>query len=423
MVAVAVAEGVAGRAGRRGSPATGFDREVHEVGRMWGWGFQGCKVARGLSRSQCGRQACRQEGPQGVARGEVGHLWVAGGLRGCLGVTSQGVAGGQAGASTLTVRSPQASRWSHRQESLKHIESNTLLISSKHPALCVSSFDACVQSPDHICQAEKKSRSSRVGSKWQSEVAEGWRELEKAGYKGFRHAWTEHPVRKKPCLEGLTPTARQIAIIDLCFVVACTEARVNTESLESLDVVRDLIIDVSQGVERGSWGKTLPTITTSNRSYMYGNDRLISPVELLQVYGWPCPTDHIPGLSSCSLLDVVAECMPLQALAVPLLALVLAMGTRLPGLYDSPVHAGHVRAGGGQNLNSLKHRLLWPSTFVVVTALPSSSPSLFQPPLIVLLRSVAVPPVVVAAVCVNASHHSGPVYVCSCRPVEPDSNH
>lgn len=141
------------------------------------------------------------------------------------------------------------------------------------------------------------------------------------------------------------------------------DAGIDAESLESLNIAKDLILDVSQGIERGSFGNYLATVTTSNKSYMFGHDRVVLPCELLQVYGWPCPARRIPNLSTTGLLDLVAECMPLQAVAVPLMALVLAMGDRLPGLYanrcdDSLQRTGNgsVASRGGQDFNACEHR-------------------------------------------------------------------
>lgn len=182
--------------------------------------------------------------------------------------------------------------------------------------------------------------------------------MEAAGFRGRRQAWTAHPQRRAPTLEGLTPTARQIAIIDLCFAATCVGLGIDSESGESVSAVQDLIVDVSQGIERGSWGRSLSTITTSNRSYLFGRDRLATSIELLQVYGWPVPRTRIHRLSSGQLLDLVAECMPLQALTVPFLALICAMGDRLPGVYATHVNVGElppicgsVAAAGGHNLN------------------------------------------------------------------------
>lgn len=94
-----------------------------------------------------------------------------------------------------------------------------------------------------------------------------------------------------------------------------------------MSVVQDITIEVSRPIGRGSWGKSLPRFTARNQCYMYGHHRLLTPIELLQVHGWPFPEWRIHSMTGTGLPDLLAESMPLQAVAVPLLAIVLAMWT------------------------------------------------------------------------------------------------
>jgi hypothetical protein len=131
-------------------------------------------------------------------------------------------------------------------------------------------------------------------------------------------------------LQGIG-TERQRAVINYAFVQFCVKRNIDPSSVESLRLANNLYMDVSQSIGRQSAVEHIPAIASSTLVYSYRLDRCILPEELMQVYGFPAPRET--GLTPAALKDLVSECMALPSLGVAVLALLGALGTRLPGLW------------------------------------------------------------------------------------------
>lgn len=176
-------------------------------------------------------------------------------------------------------------------------------------------------------------------SKWQEHTEVAWKELRAKGIVLSRTAWTEHPLKKPPPrLQGLSCTERQLAVINYVFARHCLKRGLDPASEDSLKATTRLMVDVSQSIGRQTHGtEHLPAVASSTLVYSYFHDRVISPAELLQVYGFPAP----PGEAGSreSLKDLVSECMALPSLGVVLVAMLSSVGPLFPGTFPNAVQA------------------------------------------------------------------------------------
>jgi hypothetical protein len=186
---------------------------------------------------------------------------------------------------------------------------------------------------------QEQTGSSDMRTKWQEHTEAAWEQLRAQGIVSSRTAWTAHPLKKPPPrLQGLSCTERQLAVINYVFVRYCAKQAVDPASEDSLKVTRCLMVDVSQSIGRQTCGtEHVPAIASSTLVYSYFHDKVISPAELLQVYGFPAP----PGEAGSreNLKDLVAECMAMPSLGVVLVAMLSSVGPLFPGVFPSAVQA------------------------------------------------------------------------------------
>ena len=129
-------------------------------------------------------------------------------------------------------------------------------------------------------------------------------------------------------------------MIHYVYVRHCLKHGVDPASPDSLRLVRHLQADCSQSISRQVAGcEHLPAITSSSVVYSYHHDRVLTPAELLRAYGFPgiqtimSRTGH-GRLTADSLKDLASECMALPCLGVVIVAMMCALGQRLPGLWS-----------------------------------------------------------------------------------------
>ena len=106
---------------------------------------------------------------------------------------------------------------------------------------------------------------------WKTKTAEAWQQLRQEGFdvdKVGMEPWTSHPLKSMK-LTGLGGTPRQKAVLNVCFATWCLKHSISPSSPESLVVVKDLVCDVSSGVERKPWKTHIGAICGSTRWYIF----------------------------------------------------------------------------------------------------------------------------------------------------------
>jgi len=106
---------------------------------------------------------------------------------------------------------------------------------------------------------------------WKTKTAEAWQLLRQEGLDDATvgtEPWTNHPLKRTE-LKGISGTPRQKAVLNVCFASWCLKHKVSPSSPESLVVVKDLVCDVSSGVERKPWKAHIGAICGSTQWYLF----------------------------------------------------------------------------------------------------------------------------------------------------------
>ncbi|CAE7788012.1 CHT1 [Symbiodinium sp. CCMP2592] len=171
----------------------------------------------------------------------------------------------------------------------------------------------------------KTATSSSAGTKWQAQEKALRSELPP----DLRHQskpWTGAArLQGLGGPQGCLPRTR--AMIDLAFLF--TKLSKGGSAAENSDIIRNLVVDVSQALERKPWG--LRTLLASTSLYSFEHDRLVLPMEGLRLLGFSTKCLY-PSLSQGEIADLVGNAMSLPSVTIVCASLLSAALPRLPGL-------------------------------------------------------------------------------------------
>ena len=120
-------------------------------------------------------------------------------------------------------------------------------------------------------------------------------------------------------LHGSTPL--QLATLDIC---ASVMLKLHGE------IPNDCIVDISQSAERKPWkiGGTIPTPCTSSMFYLLKHRRLLTPVTMFEIMGWPKEKLNLNGLSVHDARILVGQMMAVPCVGAVLAAVLTAVPLR-----------------------------------------------------------------------------------------------
>lgn len=120
-------------------------------------------------------------------------------------------------------------------------------------------------------------------------------------------------------LLGLTPL--QVGTLDIC---ASVMLKLHGE------IPNDCIVDISQSAERKPWkiGGGIPTPCTSSMFYLLKHRRLLTPVTMFEIMGWPKEKLNLNGLSVHDARILVGQMMAVPCVGAVLAAVLSAVPLR-----------------------------------------------------------------------------------------------
>ena len=141
-------------------------------------------------------------------------------------------------------------------------------------------------------------------------------------------------------LQGMWDTKREIKVLEVFLISSCLQQGLSPATPDDLKKTsQNRTADISQNLSwlRPDRGHITGVFCTESRVYSFAEDRLLHPVELLGSVGWKTSTTgpNINGLTVAELQDLVGECQALQCLGAATWALILAVGSALPGAWGN----------------------------------------------------------------------------------------
>ena len=208
-------------------------------------------------------------------------------------------------------------------------------------------FSRFVLTPPHPRASEHTTEPrTRASSRtWKHEC-----DSQRRVWQGANWPWHDaHPLAKKQLL-GLAGTAREREILEVRLLQRCARLGLPLHSEADLALAcQGFFCDVSQNIrtvvrsvcsenspadtQAADDGFLLPTLCTQSRVYSYAHDQLVHPADILHAFGWFAVNSSC--INHAALCDLVGECQAVQCAASAQWALLLALGTRLPNLWDS----------------------------------------------------------------------------------------
>lgn len=158
-----------------------------------------------------------------------------------------------------------------------------------------------------------------------------WIERSKAARVSLRAPLGSKPWSSQAKLLGVT-SAREVELLDIAWIAHCNSHSEdpNITGARRQQLARDLVVDVSQAVERRPWRVGMKTFTTSAMMYAYRLDRVLTPQEAGVMLG------HAPqvfrGLCEGEVRSLVGEAMALPCCGAGVAALFI--GCDFPDLLD-----------------------------------------------------------------------------------------
>ena len=92
----------------------------------------------------------------------------------------------------------------------------------------------------------------------------------------------------------------------------------------SADVAAEYVVDVSQSIQRASWGRSIRTITTSSTIFSFKHQRLLKPHQHLSIMGMPPTHVSLLGLTETNVRNLAGEAFADPCAAVGIVSLMLA---------------------------------------------------------------------------------------------------
>ena len=128
----------------------------------------------------------------------------------------------------------------------------------------------------------------------------------------------------------------EIAVLDRCVALAIPPTVVATDLDARKRVARDLLVDLSQGVQRKPWMVGgIGRVTTHSRWYSCDRDAVLQPEELWANYGrYVAGADSATHLPISSMQRLLGDCMAVQPVAALVHAMICEYGGRIPGLWS-----------------------------------------------------------------------------------------
>ena len=130
----------------------------------------------------------------------------------------------------------------------------------------------------------------------------------------------------------------EMAVLDLCVQLGIPPTAVATDPDARKRVARDLLVDLSQGVQRKPWMVgAIGRVTTHSRWYSCDRDAVLQPEEIWANYGrYVAGADSAIHLSISSMQRLLGNCMAVQPVAAIVHAMICEYASRIPGLWSPP---------------------------------------------------------------------------------------
>ena len=185
-------------------------------------------------------------------------------------------------------------------------------------------------------QLEPRARcDSQAQASWRRQANAQRQEWRNSGIQGH----DAHPLAMAN-LRGMRGTEREREVLEVFLISSCLQQGLSPATPDDLKKAKqNLTADISQNLSwlRPDRGHVAGVFCTKSRVYSFAEDHLLHPVELLGSMGWKTSTTgpNINGLTVAELQDLVGECQALQCLGAATWALILALGSALPGAWGN----------------------------------------------------------------------------------------
>ena len=127
-----------------------------------------------------------------------------------------------------------------------------------------------------------------------------------------------------------------MAVLARCVALGLPPTAVATDPDSRKRVAKDLLVNLSQGVDRKPWSVgVIGRLTTNSRWYSFDQDALLQPEELWANYGrYVAGEDSATQTPLPPMQRLLGNCMAVQPVAAILHAMICEYSGRIPGLWS-----------------------------------------------------------------------------------------